>query len=199
MENIDQASLISLLSNLVLFMQVTRANDNPKRQSETSDLKIPEVLLSQFGNILQEKWALSEPRTANITQLFLIEDSREIVMKYVISVLKEAMERESEEGKKSTMIIETLIEHFLYKLSIDQKLEAEAELLSETKGMFYGSLLIDIFKIDETIDKTRSHRRFIRKSYERFSQFFPNVSDHQIAQHDMSKFEFVELIGYTAR
>ena len=109
------------------------------------------------------------------------------------------MERESGEGNNSTIIIETLIEHFFSKLSNKQKQEAESELLSEGNGMFYESLFTDIFRINETIAKTRSHRKFIRKSYERFSQFFPHVTDQQVAQHDLSKFEFVELIGYTAR
>ena len=80
-----------------------------------------------------------------------------------------------------------------------QKQQAEAEILSEEIEMFYGILLIDIFKINQTIAMTKSHRKFIRKSYERFSQFFPHVTDQQITEHDLSKFDFVELIGYTAR
>ena len=199
MENTDQVSLIALLSNLVLFLQVSTANAEHRRETGTSEIKIPDVLVRQFGNILEEKCTLAEPSTGDITKLFLIEESKDIVMEHVISVLKEAMERESEGGNNSRLIVTTLMEHFISKLSNDQKLEAEAELLSEGNGMFYGSLLIDIFKINQTIDKTRSHRKFIRKSYERFSQFFPNVTDDQIARHDMSKFEIVELIGYTAR
>ena len=197
MENTELASLISLLSNLVLFLQLSTANDNDKRMTGRSNIKIPEVLLSQFGNILEEKCSISG--TENITKLFFMEESKEIVMEYVVSVLKEALERESEEGNNPTMIIETLIEHFLVKLTEDQQREVEVELLSNGTELLYGSLLIDIFKIDLTIAKTRSHRQFIRKSYERFSQFFPRITDQQIAEHDLSKFDFVELIGYTAR
>ena len=197
MENTELASLISLLSNLVLFLQLSTANDNDKMMTGRSNIKIPEVLLSQFGNILEEKCSISG--TENITKLFFMEESKEIVMEYVVSVLKEALERESEEENNPTMIIETLIEHFLVKLTEDQQREVEVELLSNGTELLYGSLLIDIFKIDLTIAKTRSHRQFIRKSYERFSQFFPRITDQQIAEHDLSKFDFVELIGYTAR
>ena len=199
MENTELAPLISLLSNLVLFLQLSTANDNDKMMTGRSNIKIPEVLLSQFGNILEEKCSISELCTGNITKLFFMEESKEIVMEYVVSVLKEALERESEEGNNPTMIIETLIEHFLVKLTEDQQREVEVELLSNGTELLYGSLLIDIFKIDLTVAKTRSHRQFIRKSYERFSQFFPRITDQQIAEHDLSKFDFVELIGYTAR
>ena len=202
MENTEQNSLIALLSNLVLFLQTFTARDRQtSKQTGASNIQIPEVLLSQFGSILEEKCQVSEPSPGNITQLFFREDSKGIVMEHVTSVLKETMERESREGNNSTIIIETLIEYFFSKLSDKQKREAEAELLAEgnENGMFYERLLIDIFKINETIAKTKSHRKFIRKSYERFSEFFPQITDQQIAQHDLSKFDFVELIGYTAR
>ena len=199
--NREQTSLVALLSNLLLYIQTFTANNDKHTSKQTSSqtgaTKIPDVLLSQFGDILVEKCNNFEP--GNITKLFFMEGSKKVVMEYVISVLKERMERESGEGNNSTIIIETLIEHFFSKLSNKQKQEAESELLSEGNGMFYESLFTDIFRINETIAKTRSHRKFIRKSYERFSQFFPHVTDQQVAQHDLSKFEFVELIGYTAR
>ena len=195
MENTEHASLIGLLSNLVLFLQLT-SNESNKRTTRASNIEIPEILLRQFGNLLEEKFKISEPGTLNITQLFFMEESKVIVMEYVSSVLKEAMERE---GHNPKLMIEALIEHFLYKLSDNQKHEAEAELLYEESVRIYGSLLIDIFKIDQTIAKTKSHRKFIKKSYERFSQFFPLVTEQQITEHDLSKFDFVELIGYTAR
>ena len=196
MDNTEHTSLMALLSNLVLFIQVLTSNENKKRTTRTSNIGIPEALLSQFGNILVEKSNISEPGSKNITQLFFMEESKSIVMEYVSSVLKEAMERER---NNPTLIIEALIEYFLNKLSDKQKQQAEAEILSEESEKFYGILLIDIFKINQTIAMAKSHRKFIRKSYERFSQFFPHVTDRQITEHDLSKFDFVELIGYTAR
>ena len=96
-------------------------------------------------------------------------------------------------------VITRIVDYFYLKLTEDQKLQAEAELWSSEDGGFFRTILIDILKLDQTIAKTRSHLKFIRKSYKRFQDFFPHVTEQQIAEHDKSKFDFVELIGYTAR
>ena len=63
-----------------------------------------------------------------------------------------AVRNEKEQGSDLT-VIKALIEFLFSKLTEDQKLEAESELLSTGTGNFFKSLLIDILKFDETLAK----------------------------------------------
>ena len=144
-----------------------------------------EYVTKLLESILQERPESSEVK---------VETSGE----KLTSLVKEAMRKEMEGGNTMT-VITRIVDYFYLKLTEDQKLQAEAELWSSEDGGFFRTILIDILKLDQTIAKTRSHLKFIRKSYKRFQDFFPNVTEQQIAEHDKSKFDFVELIGYTAR
>jgi len=78
-----------------------------------------------------------------------------------------------------------------------ERRQAEQQL-REGRG-HYWRVLGEIYRVSETLQKTRSHRRFIRKVYTRFLPLFPHLKEATVEAHDLSKFSFIELVGYTDR
>ena len=106
--------------------------------------KLKQEIKEMLGIGLEEKCKLTE----NVLMTSAGEENQE----RVFSFLKKAVRNEKEQGSDLT-VIKALIEFLFSKLTEDQKLEAESELLSTGTGNFFKSLLIDILKFDETLAK----------------------------------------------
>ena len=64
----------------------------------------------------------------------------------------------------------------------------------------YKTILFDCLKVNETVQKYESHKRYIEKSFSRFIHCFEHLEEEQIKSHDNSKVSsLLELVGYTAR
>nr|BDT62754.1 MAG: hypothetical protein [Metapenaeus joyneri majanivirus] len=53
------------------------------------------------------------------------------------------------------------------------------------------------FNMREHFEQTKSHRYWIKESYNRLKQFLPKLSQEIIDRHDISKFAFSQAVGYT--
>ena len=85
-----------------------------------------------------------------------------------------------------------------YLWTKEQKNEAEEEIRTGKNGV-YKQILCDQLSLQQTIDKYKSHKKFILKTYKRFRKGFPNLSLSTVEEHDLSKMSLLELVGYTAR
>lgn len=63
----------------------------------------------------------------------------------------------------------------------------------------YYRLLYQEFNIKEHYKIVDSHRQFVMKAYNRLRKFVPNISETQAQNHDLSKYDLVQAIGYTVR
>ena len=64
----------------------------------------------------------------------------------------------------------------------------------EKKEGVYKTVLVDIFKINETKNVNDSHRNFITKVFCRFKTCFANLTEELILKHDLSKYWLVGFI-----
>ena len=87
-----------------------------------------------------------------------------------------------------------------YLWSEEQKRLAMKEILEgKNKGGKYKTIF-DYLKVNETLHKSYSHKRYIEKSFSRFKKLFEQLDEDQIKIHDNSKISsLLEILGYTAR
>ena len=87
-----------------------------------------------------------------------------------------------------------------YLWTEEQKRLAMKEILEgKNKGGKYKTIF-DYLKVNETLHKSYSHKRYIEKSFSRFKKSFEQLDEDQIKIHDNSKISsLLEILGYTAR
>jgi len=96
-------------------------------------------------------------------------------------------------------IIATLSSCILPRWDQTQRHEAVRQVLGgEARDAgIYSDILIKLFKVDEHIEYSRNHKRFIEKTFYRFKTVFKHLQEKSILVHDDSKFSFIEIVGYT--
>ena len=95
----------------------------------------------------------------------------------------------------------TFFTKVFYLWTEKQRLLAMQEIFDQKHlGGKYKTILFDCLKVNETIKKYESHKRYIEKSFLRFRHCFEHLEEDQIMRHDNSKVSsLLELVGYTAR
>ncbi|KAK3106134.1 hypothetical protein FSP39_013420 [Pinctada imbricata] len=84
-------------------------------------------------------------------------------------------------------------------LEDEAKLEAEKAVIShDTDNKFYN-LLVQNFKIKEHFSQVCSHRKFVKKSFERLKKYLTHMKADDAEKHDLTKFTMAQAVGYTAR
>eukprot|EP00092_Neocalanus_flemingeri_P009888 GFUD01010657.1.p1 GENE.GFUD01010657.1~~GFUD01010657.1.p1 ORF type:complete len:283 (+),score=50.90 GFUD01010657.1:133-981(+) len=96
-------------------------------------------------------------------------------------------------------IADTLVTKIIPHWTEEQQSEALCQLLDDNDSGIYADILVKLFKTNEHIECTKSHKRFIEKTFHRFQSVFKHLQEKTILAHDQSKLSFVELIGYTYR
>ena len=92
-------------------------------------------------------------------------------------------------------IIKTVIEEVIPQWTEEQQVEA-LDQVEKNEGV-YKTVLVDIFKMNETKDVNDSHRNFIKKVFCRFKTCFENLSEELIVKHDLSKYWLVVFSIYS--
>lgn len=81
----------------------------------------------------------------------------------------------------------------------DTRKEAEeATKTGDTESKYY-KVLFDVYNMKTHFSQVDSHRKFIKLAYERLRDFVPNMTAHLVEIHDLSKYDFCQSLGYTAR
>ena len=88
-------------------------------------------------------------------------------------------------------IAATVAEKVIPLWSEEQQAEA-LEQVEKNVGVF-KTVLVDIFKVDETKVITDTHREFIEKVFRRFEDCFSFLTEDLILKHDLSKYWWVGL------
>ena len=92
---------------------------------------------------------------------------------------------------KKVGIAATVAEKVIPLWSEEQQTEA-LEQVEKNVGVF-KTVLVDIFKVDETKVITDTHREFIEKVFWRFKDCFDFLTEELILKHDLSKSWWVGL------
>lgn len=87
-------------------------------------------------------------------------------------------------------IAETLSTKIIPHWNQEQRAEAVQQVLAGNQNGTYAEILIKLFKINEHIDCTRSHKQFIEKTFYRFKSVFKNLQEKTILAHDQSKLRY---------
>merc|ERR1711872_1027429 len=80
----------------------------------------------------------------------------------------------------------------------EQKVEALEQVTEGIDGK-YKKVLVDIFRVNETIAITDSHISYIKRVFDKYKHLCDNLTEEIVLQHDLSKYSFLELVGYTAK
>ena len=81
----------------------------------------------------------------------------------------------------------------------EQRRDAETALQSRDADSLLYRILYDDYKMSEHYAQTDSHRKFIGLSYERLEPFLRAVTKEAADNHDLTKYDLVEAVGYTQR
>lgn len=81
----------------------------------------------------------------------------------------------------------------------DTKKLAEEATKTGNKESKYYKVLFDVYDMKAHFSQVDSHRKFIKLAYERLKDFVPNMTAHLAEIHDLSKYDFSQSLGYTAR
>ena len=128
---------------------------------------------------------------------------------YHIRAVSEALEKDdrwdrlqrtvSRRLDRSADYIDTVVHVFESDWSPQQLREAELALKRRDKtSPFYQILMVD-FDVRAHFDQVDSHRAFVLKAWERLGAHLPAVSRAQAEEHDLSKYNLAEAVGYTLR
>ena len=125
-------------------------------------------------------------------------------MEHVSTLILETIPQEYHQQIKKRInevgVIEALCRDVYSLWTEELKLEAMRQIFDPTSEGVFKIILVDNFKMQDTIQAYESHKKFIMKVYQRFRTFFQSLSLDQVEKHDLSKVtSFVELFGYTAR
>ncbi|CAG2207936.1 unnamed protein product [Mytilus edulis] len=96
-------------------------------------------------------------------------------------------------------LVETVLHIWENVWTKDEKLQAEKDVKEEKEESKYYALLFIEFNMKEHYSQVNSHRHFVLKAYNRLKDFVPNMLKEDAENHDLSKYDFSQAIGYTAR
>jgi len=117
----------------------------------------------------------------------------------VLRTIPRKFRREASEYLEVNGAVDTISSKIIPLWDDKQRSEAVKEVLGDSDEGIYAKILINIFKVDEHIECTRSHKSFIEKTFHRFKTVFPHLQEKSILAHDRSKLSFIEIVGYTDR
>ena len=110
-------------------------------------------------------------------------------MESVLATVPEVFHGDIGNHGNDVCIIKTLIEDVIPQWTEEQQVEA-LDQVEKNEGV-YKTVLVDIFKMNETKDVNDSHRNFIMKVFLRFKTCFANLTEELIVKHDLSKYWLV--------
>ena len=94
----------------------------------------------------------------------------------------------------------TFFTKVFYLWTEEQKKLAMIEIGSRNQSGGRYRTLFDYLRVNNTLHKYESHKRYVEKSYSRFRICFKYLEEDQIKCHDDSKISSIlEIMGYTAR
>jgi len=117
----------------------------------------------------------------------------------VLRTIPRKFRREASEYLDVNGAIDTISSKIIPCWDDKQRSEAVKEVLGDGVEGIHAKILINIFKVNEHIECTRSHKSFIEKTFHRFKTLFPHLQEKSILAHDGSKLSFIEIVGYTDR
>lgn len=131
------------------------------------------------------------------------EDCENIIQGILFSSIMETIPRkfrsDASEYFRDNDIAATLSTKIIPHWNQEQRIEAVNQVLTGSESGIYANILVKLFNINEHIECTRSHKRFIEKTFYRFQSVFKNLQEKTILAHDQSKLSFIEIVGYTDR
>ena len=86
-------------------------------------------------------------------------------------------------------LVRTLAEEIIPKWTPEQQTKA-LEQVKKNEGL-YKTVLVDIFKIDQTLSCNDSHRKFVKRVFLRAKDCFDELTADIIENHDLSKYRLV--------
>jgi len=124
-----------------------------------------------------------------------MENITETIVKTVDTGIKEDIKVYlSRHGLVVTLLY--LVEYVWDEETIERA-RATVETRDKTSDLY--ELLFEEFKIKEHFRITDSHKTWVEKAYCRLKDFVPNMTEEDVKKHDLSKYNFIQSIGYTAK
>jgi len=115
----------------------------------------------------------------------------------ILETIPQEFRLEASEYFRDNNIADTLSTKIFPHWNEKQQSEVIDQILGDSDSGIYANILIKLFKINEHIETTRSHKRFVEKTFYRFKSLFKHLQERTILDHDQSKLSFVEIVGYT--
>jgi len=115
----------------------------------------------------------------------------------ILDTIPEKLRLKVSECLYNQNIVEILSTNIFPHWDESQRCQAVEQVLNDDTSGVYWSILVKLFKINETIQVTRSHKKYIEKTFYRFRSIWKHLQESSVLAHDQSKFSFIELIGYT--
>lgn len=81
----------------------------------------------------------------------------------------------------------------------DEKLQAEKDVKNKCVDSKYYKLFFIEYNMKEHFSQVESHKKFVLKAYNKLKDFVPNMLKDDAENHDLSKYDFSQAVGYTAR
>ena len=104
---------------------------------------------------------------------------------FILATVPEQFHEDVKENITKDGIIAAIAGEVIPRWTKEQEEEALGQV-DENDGV-YKTILVDIFKLNQTKDVVNSHRVFIQKVFWRFETCFSYLSEDQILEHDLSK------------
>jgi len=115
----------------------------------------------------------------------------------VLRTIPNKFRREASENLEVNGVIDTISSKIIPRWDDKQRSEAVKEVLGDDGEGIYAKILLNIFKVNEHIECTRSHKSFIEKTFHRFKTVFPHLQEKSILAHDQSKLRLVKKTSKT--
>jgi len=115
-----------------------------------------------------------------------------IDLNLVLRTIPRKFRKEASENLEVNGVIDTISSKIIPRWDDKQRSEAVKEVLGDDGEGIYAKILLNIFKVNEHIECTRSHKSFIEKTFHRFKTVFPHLQEKSILAHDQSKLRLVK-------
>jgi len=112
-----------------------------------------------------------------------------ISLRAILNTIPRQFRQEASEYFQSNGIVATLSTQIIPRWGDSQRSEAVEQVLggSGDDAAIYAAILIKLFKVDEHIQVSRSHIRYIQKTFYRFRSVLEHLQEKTILAHDQSK------------
>ena len=110
----------------------------------------------------------------------------------VLATVPEVLHGDIRNNVNHVGIIKTVAEEVIPRWTEEEQVAA-LDQVEKNEGV-YKTVLVDIFKINETKDVNHSHKNFISKVFCRFKPCFADLTEELIMKHDLSKYWLVGFI-----